>query len=394
MLYLKNKRNKLVLSNLDIYLAHELGFFSLFKGKKIRLNPKPFSNETINLNDENLIDLHLQIVKKIDELIGKHEKELQNKEPEPLSKRQKTLSLLKVVEIREPSIKRPEMPNFKTDIETKNVFGELSHDEGFFEIEIPHETSFNDEKKQADNSNFNSWMLGDHDKKSQKSLMGLLRVKVRSKNRPINQSQKVKETKKTNNYAIAKNELEQTKKEIEQKKKALEEAKIKEKELIQKIEEKKKEEKFKKFELKKKMKEKIVREKEAEKARKQKDKELKRLEQEKLKQEQIKIKEKEKIEKQKELERKKKKEFKHKKSEKKEVSFFKKEKEEEEKLTDVNELQKELEERETFLDDDVEKLIPIIDQLLEKLPDDVIEEFAQSKDFILYEKVVSKYKNK
>ena len=392
MPYLKNEKNKLVISELDILLTTELGFFSLLKGKKIRLSPRPFSNRTVNLNDENLIDLHLQIVKKIDELIGKHEKELQIKEPEPLSKRQKTLSLSEVVEIREPSIKRPEMPLFKTEIETKNVFGELSQDEGFFEIEIPHDTSFNDEKKQINNSNFHSWMLGDQDKKSQKSLKGLLRVKVRSKNRPVNQ--KIKETKKTNNFTITKNELEQTKKEIEQKKKALEEAKIKEKELIQKIEEKKKEEKHKKFELKKKMKEKIIREKEAGKARKQKEKELKRHEQEKLKQEQIKIKEKEKIEKQKESKRKKKKELKGKKSEKKEVSFFKKEKEEEEKLTDVNELQKEIEERETFLDDDVEKLIPIIDQLLEKLPDDVIEEFAQSKDFTLYEKVVSKYKNK
>jgi len=45
-------------------------------------------------------------------------------------------------------------------------------------------------------------------------------------------------------------------------------------------------------------------------------------------------------------------------------------------------------------DEDVEKLIPIIDSLLEKLPDEVIDEFAKSEDFTLYEKVISKYKNK
>ena len=43
-------------------------------------------------------------------------------------------------------------------------------------------------------------------------------------------------------------------------------------------------------------------------------------------------------------------------------------------------------------DEDVEKLIPIIDNLLENLPEEVIEDFANSDDFGLYEKVVSKYK--
>ena len=47
-----------------------------------------------------------------------------------------------------------------------------------------------------------------------------------------------------------------------------------------------------------------------------------------------------------------------------------------------------------YLDADVEKLLPIIDQLLEKLPDDVVDEFAQSDNFALYEKVVNKYKRK
>jgi len=48
----------------------------------------------------------------------------------------------------------------------------------------------------------------------------------------------------------------------------------------------------------------------------------------------------------------------------------------------------------TFFDEDVEKIIPVIDSLLEKLPEKVIEDFVQSDDFALYEKVVSKYKKK
>ena len=43
-------------------------------------------------------------------------------------------------------------------------------------------------------------------------------------------------------------------------------------------------------------------------------------------------------------------------------------------------------------DSDVEKLLPVIDSLLEKLPDEVIDSFAKSDDFALYEKVVKKYK--
>ncbi|MEM0492518.1 MAG: hypothetical protein QXS02_00955 [Candidatus Thermoplasmatota archaeon] len=46
------------------------------------------------------------------------------------------------------------------------------------------------------------------------------------------------------------------------------------------------------------------------------------------------------------------------------------------------------------LDEDVKRLLLITDNLLAKLPDDVIESFAQSEDYSLYEKVMSKYKIK
>jgi len=47
----------------------------------------------------------------------------------------------------------------------------------------------------------------------------------------------------------------------------------------------------------------------------------------------------------------------------------------------------------TFVDEDVIKVLLITDDLLGNLPEEVIDNFAQSEDFKLYEKVISKYKN-
>jgi len=47
-----------------------------------------------------------------------------------------------------------------------------------------------------------------------------------------------------------------------------------------------------------------------------------------------------------------------------------------------------------ILDDDVRKVLEIADNLLEKLPEEVIDKFASSKDFEIYEKVITKYKIK
>ncbi len=47
-----------------------------------------------------------------------------------------------------------------------------------------------------------------------------------------------------------------------------------------------------------------------------------------------------------------------------------------------------------MVDDDLIKVLTIADNLLEKLPNEIVDEFVQSKDFELYEKVISKYKIK
>jgi len=48
----------------------------------------------------------------------------------------------------------------------------------------------------------------------------------------------------------------------------------------------------------------------------------------------------------------------------------------------------------TFVDDDVIKVLLMTDDLLGNLPEEVIDKFAHSEDFKLYEKVISKYKTK
>ena len=52
------------------------------------------------------------------------------------------------------------------------------------------------------------------------------------------------------------------------------------------------------------------------------------------------------------------------------------------------------EKQQSFVDDEVIKVLRITDDLLGYLPQDVIDKFTKSEDFILYEKVISKYKNK
>jgi len=77
-----------------------------------------------------------------------------------------------------------------------------------------------------------------------------------------------------------------------------------------------------------------------------------------------------------------------------EIAIKKHKKERREEPPALDEFIKEEKRYEKSFLDDVEKLLPILDELLEKLPDEVVDEFVQSEDFVLYEKVVSKFKRK
>lgn len=186
-----------------------------------------------------------------------------------------------------------------------------------------------------------------------------------------------------NNFTKTKKELEETKKIIEKKKKELEMAE--------------KQAKVKEEELKRKKKEKLEKEKELEERRieslkkKKEEEHLKKLELKKAKKE-AEIKERE-LKKEKILEARKaikegklKRKLLEKEKKKNRVKQEKKSKDKEKK--------EETKEKPVSSDEDLIKVLKIADDLLEKLSDDVIDEFVQSEDFELYEKVINKYKIK
>ena len=300
-----------------------------------------------------------------------------------------------------------------------------------------------DEEKQDSQK----WLMG----------LGKIKIKSKDKPKKEIEQEKTPKNKneKHNGYTTIKKDLENTKKELEQKKKEIEEieklAKQKESEFKKKEEEKKIREKLRKKELKKQQKLEKIKQKEREKEEKkllaeQKKKEkldaqLKLKEEKKLLAEQKKkekIKLEQELKKQKLLEEQKMKEkleaeqqlkkekIKQEQMEKEKMLLAEKKKESEKQVqppettkdyddlietvakkeiaTDTKSQEKEIEEKSEIktkvtetpelLDEDVRKVLIVIDNLLEKLPEETIDEFVNSKDFAVYEKVVNKYKNK
>lgn len=419
----KYKAIKPVKSKLNILLTTEMGIFSKLSKKKIKFNPRPFSEKKeANKTKKNLVDFHLEIVKKIDALITEHEKEAGfEEEPEA--------PLEELVEIREPLKRKPEISDFKSIGQSKNICDYLDFENELFKAELTDKAnpSFrfvrnleepkdivyikNIENNDVKDDDFHSRMLGGSDKANEKPTMGLAHIKVRNKEERVgfkaarNKSKRTSspkkiETNKINEFSLVKKELEETKKEIEEKKKELElaekRAKIEAEELKEKkkekIERKKEEKKLKKLELKKakieaKERERKLREKTKIETKKEKLEAKMALKEEKLKRK---------------LESKKKKIGK---PEKETESVLKVRKTDDKKKKEKSKSstkglhhfilgKKEVEKENPILDEDVRRVLRLTDNLLEKLPDEVIDEFVKSDDFALYEKVISKYKIK
>jgi len=475
----KYKKIKLVGSELDIFLTTETGVFSWFDGKKIKFNPRPFS-EKIKLDEkgENLVDFHVEIVKKIDALIKEREKETEPEKLDSTSQKQLEGVLEEIVERREPFKRKPEIPRFKTDI----VFDDSDFEDELFEIEHlsgihsdfrfvtnleePKDVVFikNIDSKHVKDIDLRSRILGGQDEAAQKSFMSFPHIKFRTKSERAKQKadqsndklvkrmssfQKVeskvgkKKTGKINNFTKTKKELEETKRAIEEKKRELEEAeekaKAKEEELKrrekERLEKEKERKKLEEIESKKSMEE--ARKKEEESKRRFIEKQKKKREEERLKKlelkkarKEAKIKEGEMRKKSRMLEKKKKLEaIRALKEEKLKRKMLEKEKKKtkkkkiikpkkkpakvlkEKKTEDIKQKEKTkgpkpekhhfalgkketAEEKTVSEDEELIKVLKIADNLLEKLSDDVIDEFVQSEDFELYEKVISKYKIK
>ena len=360
------KQYKLNSLQLKLILS-QMSFFSHLKKKKIVFNPKPFSNRKIN--QKNNVNLHIELTKKIDEVLEK------NKLDEIL-KDNNEITMPRFVEIRQPFMRRLEMPSFQTNLSPKADIGEIEDVQEFIEIESP--TDFLTDNQQENKNDFDKMNINNQSEKDMKNYEALGALKIRIKGL----EPKKNTNNKNNEISLAKIELEETKKEIEKKKKELEEAlkreKEKELELKKQEKEKRKIKKLKKLELKKKLKEEKIKEKLAKKV--QLELKKKQLEKEiELKQKQI----------EKEIELKKQELTK---GNKNEIELN------EEKLSsdilNVTTEGKERVQEELIFDEDVAKLLPILDNLFEKLPEDVVDEFSKSEYFELYEKVLLKYKNK
>jgi hypothetical protein len=453
----KDKVNKLELTEIELLMLMEMGFFSNIKKMKKRVKSKPSSNQlhtnqqTPAVKKERFVDLHLEIVKKVDELIEGNDKDIKTRETEPVTKIQTNQLIPNTVELKESIIKDHESHAFQTELEFPKALGDLAQRQEFYEVVAP--TPLTPDIIKVKEEDFTSRMVGNEDIKAEKTTQSIGKINfIRKSKEPK------KAVAKNNGVTRTKNELEKTKAEIEAKKKELEEAiqkeKEKELELERKEVEKRKRKKIKELNLKKKMKEEKQKEKERElelkrkeeekrkreklrqqelknkmKEEKQKEKEreleLKRKEEEKrkrekLRQQELKEKMKEELKKEKLKEKKVekkvktkvvkkqekpkekkvkkpvKKEKQEKPIEKKKKIFKKKEEKEPEPLDTYikDERPKEKEPEISEWDEDVEQLLPIIDKLFDKLPEDVVDEFAQSKGFNLYEKVLLKYKNK
>lgn len=373
--------------DLNILLLTQIGVYNSLKRKKIKFNPKPFEQqiEKETQNNESEINqqdnLNTDFKDRIDDLIQNFN--TQNKiNTHSIYKEKQTFPYL--IEMREKSIRKPDIPVFKTDLQihnnkNKSNFHDLNN-QFQNKSNIPlFLSSQNTDKYELKNYFF-------HEKNNSSKTKRSIKIKKRENNKSENETT----TDFVNNgLTKTKEELEKTKEELEKKKKEIEEmekkAKLKEEELKQRIEENKRKEKLKQLELKKQEREEKIKEKQRLKEEKLKEKELRKNEKE------------EKIRKIKQLKEKKSKTEKPQKEEakdkieKEKKGLFKKETIEKEKPITLETRAISTSEKEAF-DNEISEALTIIDNLLEKLPEETINEFVKSKDFEIYEKVISKYK--
>jgi len=390
---MQNKKNE---NKKSIFLTSETNLLN-----KIKKDMKSFHTKTkidFKIKKIKPLDLTDDLSKKIDEAIN--------------DQREINKNILNgKIEIRKPFDKNPKKPEFKTDsiFEDKIVF-----DEELFETEVPTKIDFTQKFFELSDERSFSFFFRNKDKKNDSAKKNKVKPTKKEKKQT---KPKISKNKK-NGVKKTKKELEKTKDELIKKKKEIEEiekkAKEKQKELKNKeILTKKKEkkllhEKKEKERLKKKQqheKEKIEKrhKTEEEKLKKKREKELEKKkkieEKQKIKTIKIQEKKKEKPEKKEQKQEKEKKVkikkkirigIKRKDGEKKKLFKDK----EEENITEPEKTQDIKGSEPVLFDDEISQALEIIDELLGELPEEKIDEFVQSDDFKIYERVVSRYKKK
>ncbi len=405
-------RQKQVNHQLQIFLL-KMGFFNKVKTKKIKLNPKQRKETKQKTNQEpsEFIDLHLEIINKIDEVIKNNDLQtIKNEYP---------LEKTTLTQIRKPWARKPTAPLLtRENIQNNNIKNDT-----LFEVE--RKLSFNQNIQNNDLTSLSNKVTSfdepltieniDFVEKIEDNPNLLTGLGLSDRNANKTQSQK------SIDATITKTSLEKTKHEIEIRRQELQEAlkiaKQKEEELKKKEEEEKKLEELNKIKQKeleqekiRKEKQRLLEQKRQEKINKIKQKALEQENKEKEKQRLLEEKRQEKINKLKQIRLEK----------EQEINKKLKEKEENEKLLEKQEkITKKLLEKKKdqevkqdikteklekkiipeittidILDEEVGRALKIIDNLLEKLPEDTIYEFIHSKDFEIYERVVNKYTKK
>ncbi len=390
--------------NICLFLMLENSVFNKVKKIRFNKNPKDIENKKEEIKT---LDLDTEISDRIDHIIKKHREK-------PIEKN----FLNKTIEHRKPINKNPISPYFKTDNTNIN---KIALNKDFFDQPLPFKQEVNTSDIEfSDKNNINFYFhKKKKDKKDLKEKIPKIKINMGSK--------KSTKTKKKNKVTKAKTELEKAKEEIERKKQEIKniEKKAKEKEIELKKKKIQKEKQMKKLEKEKIMQEKLKNKKEKqlaiekEKKRKQKEKEEKlrkkkeeKLAKEKAKQKKLEEKKRKQIEQKKQKEQKKKEEkkqpkkskpkakkkIKPKKDKKTKISFnlFKTDKKETNipKQEKTEPPQPTVQETVPNMDEELSQAFDIIDELLGELPDEKIDQFANSDDFEIYEKVIKKYKKK
>ena len=378
-------------SKLALFLISEMNVFGStksFSKMKIKVNPnasfknkkkpKKENNKTVEKSiekNEGYADFHLEVTQRIDTLVKSHHNKENN-----------------IVEHRQSFTKQPIMPQ---SIEENRVKNDLRHItfKDFFEKNFPAEYYYHSK--------------GSNEKKSKASAKKVPHLKIKKENSKTKDEIWIDEELKKKHNGLSKKE-EELEKEKERIRKEQEQLKKQEldlkKEAEEKLRQKRLEEKQRLKEERDAEKQKRLEERQKLKLEKQKEKEdkikeLLLLKQEKEEEKKKKLEEKKALEIKKEAEKQRELEEKIKELElkEKEINQVKDEKEINKSVDDFDKLALDKGNKSkdaVFFDEDVRKIIPVIDSLLEKLPEDVIEKFSQSDDFALYAKVVSKYKKK
>jgi len=397
----KYRETKLIRSELNVFLA--VGAFEPFTRKKKKNNPKqPKREKRIDGSEKEPTDFHLDMEKKVDALIANKGKETKHEEPSSIYQKKLENNSKDIIEIREHFRKKPENDFDSFDAENElfemkspsNIQSESKIVKGFEEPEKDILNSKTADNEHTNDKNILDQTSGEHDLAPKHSIISFTHhIRIRSKE----EREKLKDAKEKSKSHDTTPLSENLKFKIEKKETdtdniftktdiGLEETKI-ENEIKELVEHKNN--KLRKLELKKAKKE--ARDKE-------KKLEIKRLEEEKKRK--LELKKARRMEKVKGkkfvdsnqqntpivkiLERKRKKDKEH-----NEKNYSQ--------TSEMNTLiagKNEMEKEDRILDEDIKKILLMTDNLLGNLPEEVIDEFVKSKDFVLYEKVINKYKVK